>query len=426
MSNLNLNEMLNLNDLLNLNEIPEDVIRYVVIQTDVEDIFELCKVSINFNIICRRVLYDKIPTKLDISNYSLKQIKILYKNITFGTKRIVTDYSKTLIVKNNGKVYVTGLINESFICEPRLIENLSNVIKVDISTELDVFLTKDGKVYICGNTDYIIDLPKHKVCQIPNINNAIDISADDEKIFILLSDGTIRLLEGSFNRPLDEDPLIKLDIKEIVSINGSYFLSKDNKFYKEDKILDNIESFKDEDNIKSFKDEDTIKLFKDEDNIKSFKDEDNIKSFKEKDQYMAISKISNGRLEVVHTSVVHTSIGVYRFNAKYNFDGIIDICSMGSNMFLLDNNGDVYLIGYTINRQYKMLIEKNIPQNDIKSPIKVRGVKDIIYISSSDDNFFFVDINYNVIVVGENKNGELGMNEFSKISKPTINSKIIL
>jgi len=360
-----------------------------MLKTDIKDLFSLCITSKRLNIFCQSIISEKLSkeTELDTSNYTLKQLRILYENKIFGTKRIIIKYDGTLFVKDNGDVYIMGLYGEGSN-SPRVIEDLKNVIKADNAGYFEVFLTKDGKVYVSGEVENLTDNTDEEANLVPNINNAVDISADEEKLLVLLSDGTVTILTTD-----QEDEITIPNVKDIISVyqngNISYFLTKNGKIYKIDGYFDMEE----------------IPI-------------NNVKTFQEINGCLTITQINNGKLNVLYYD--------RKYNKFNNYDignlNIIDIEPLENAALLLDNNGDVYLIGETSTKQYELLTENS----KSTTPIKINGLKNIIYMSVSYNDSFFVDVNKNVYVLGLNSNGELGTGDLEKRLKPTLNPNIII
>jgi len=390
--------------------LPDDIIKCVMLKSDIKNIFLLCGTCKKLNSFCQPMVSEILSAKtgLNTRNYTLKQLHILYLNNSFGDKRIVYKYGRTLIVKNNGEVFIMGLIDGKQCCEPKIVKDIKDVIKADIGEYFEVFLTKEGKVYTSNDICNIVLHPgiKQKLNLI--LDDVINISAGGNYILMLLSDGRVMGIGSNYsnqlgikNKQIILEPTLIPNLKNIVEFGTvtctSYFVSNDDKIYQS--------------HINS--------------EIKELISIVNINKFLTNIINVTILQLVNEKL---HPVIFNTD--PWKENTKYTIDSnlnIINISTCGTILYL-DNNGDVYINGWIEKYIYKSINEENLHDDFmlINSATKIKGLKDIIYIYNGGCNWFFVDISYNLYVMGRNNHGVLGIGNLEKINKPTINTNIII
>lgn len=301
------------------------------------------------------------------------------------------------MVKDNGEVYGTGVFRSMGSPVPTIIKDIKNVSKVDIGSNFMVFLTKNGKIYIYGYMEGIVN---NNILRLENSFNVIDVIAGDLYILILLSNGEVmglglnlhnRLGFGNIKNILN--PTIIPNLENIILVTAyeevSYFLTNEGNVLniKGEPIKIHIES----ESIKSIIFRNNKLLIRDN-NFKYF--EIRGRKYKQIDKY-GINNLSN----------------------------IIDISIKKDGMLILDNNGDVYVTGNIPEILYKSIVNEK-EYDTIKTPIKIEELNNIIYIYNDGYDWFFVDINKNLYVMGLNADGELGTKDNLERLKPTLNPNI--
>jgi hypothetical protein len=329
-----------------MEDLPQDVIKCIMLQMRIGDILTFGTTCKNFNNntynIFSIILSDM--TGLDTNNYSIRELKILYMNKTFGEKRIVSKYGRTCIVTSTGKVYKNSTLE--------IIHGLGNILKVDIGLLYEIFLSKDGKVYVSRNYGYMPELVK-------DVDDAIDITAGSLYFFILLRNGNILKVE-------DETVTIPLDVKNIIKIETFskqlFFISSDNKLYT---YLD-----------------DCVKPIL-----------DNVKKVFTFPTTITTLELENGNFSVFENKK--------RCESNYN---IIDISVSLKTILYLDNNGHVYVTG-DIDRYLWKNVEgyQDCPSYlfaiNNKKMSRIIGLENIIFIYNSYSGWFFVDSKYKLYVM---------------------------
>jgi len=379
-----------------MDTLPDDIIKYIMLKTDIKYLNSLCDTCKRFKQFNRNILLENINTELDINNYTLKQLRILYENIKFGTKRIITEYARTFIVKDNGEVCTMGIIDDKSGSHPRIIKNIKDVIKVDTNGCCEIYLTKDGKVYISGSMEDIFNIDE--LYLLPDINNAIDISVGNNYILILLSNGKVMGFGsndcnqlGIINRDIVLNPILIPILENIVNIQASghtsYFLSKEGTVYRSCSMA-GLLKFIDLDNVK--------------------------RMFPAQNSDIIVSKINNGKLDL-QMFWIRKNITIEHSKMEINFN-MIDVSAFENSILYLDNNGDVYVTYDGMGRVFSNYAT-------VKQ-IKIKGLKNIISIYGNDDGWFFVDINKNLYVMGLNYQNELGLEYPNEITEPIISMKL--
>jgi hypothetical protein len=215
--------------------LPLDITKYIILKLDVKDFSSLCKVSKTCSKYFTKEIVANVLHKkkdMEVHDYTLHQLRILYENVMFGKKRIVHKYNRTVIITDNGKAFITK--STDVLC---MIDGLENIIRADIGTNFEVFLTKDGKVYIYGDATNVINLipMDDEPMMLLGINNAVDVSADEGYIIILLSNGEIMILGSSPEHDFFSQPFIFKDAKDAQSVvvrQSSFYFGSSDGIYK--------------------------------------------------------------------------------------------------------------------------------------------------------------------------------------------------
>jgi hypothetical protein len=218
------------NDMDIFDMLPKDISQTIISKLDIHSIQLICEISYNFSKFCRTHLQPillqnlKCKTNINISNFSIKQLLFLDKNLKADMDIIDTSgYYHSLILKDN-KIYDGS----------NIIEYLDDIIQIATSNNHALALTAEGEVFSFGNNDYgQLGLGHNFECSVPqlinNISDVICVSVSDRHSLLLMSNGNVYMC-GNYNNIFE-----KLDLDNVIQISAGFShslaLTKEGKIY---------------------------------------------------------------------------------------------------------------------------------------------------------------------------------------------------
>jgi hypothetical protein len=375
-----------------IDNLPNEIIVRILLMTN--DFRKFCSLSSKFNSICNNEFIPYLREKLEqntglkLDKYSKEQLFYLEQQQKYRYKTRLASGNSFVLLISEGKVYSCGSnmagalglgddIESTDI--PTEIPDLDNIVEVAVGYNHSLALTKDGKVYGFGDNDGQLGIINLEYSRSPvlisNLKDVISVVATKNTSFVLTKEGNVYLFGEKIGG--EEKGIILQDkLKNIIQI------AADNDILLALDINGNVHKY---------------------DYIRGIINQIN---YRKKINYIAIGSSAWFALDINNN--IYSNGFVYGDIPSNEFKDL-DIKRIFISPSYYEDTRDNFYILNEVGNCYRINVNKN--NGELIKDIMVDLPSNIVDIGISLISDYFVDIDGNLFVRGQNDHKQLGMGD---------------